>query len=218
MGPTQTGNSSETDRLLQSVAEGNREIWGDLLSRHRERLHTMVSLRLDPRLKGRIDPSDVIQEAFLTASIQLNDYLKNPSMPFFLWLRAVTGQRLIALHRHHLGKQKRDAGREIPLYPRAFPEASSAALAAQLLGHALRPSQVAMQAEFEAKVHEVLDQMDPLDREILVLRHFEQLSNTESAQVLDLGESAASKRYIRALRRLKAILMEMPGGIEELLP
>jgi RNA polymerase sigma-70 factor (ECF subfamily) len=178
----------------------------------------MVSLRLDPRLKGRIDPSDVIQEAFLTASIQLDDYLKKPSMPFFLWLRVVTSQKLIAVHRHHLRKQMRNVSREIPIYQRASPEASSAALAAQLLGHESRPSQAAVRAEFEAKVREVLDQMDPIDREILALRHFEQLSNAEAAQVLELGESAASKRYIRALRRLKTILMEMPGGIEGLSP
>ncbi len=140
MEASKTGNSSETDRLLQSVAAGDREVWGDLLARHRGRLRGMVALRLDPRLQGRIDPSDVVQEAFLTASVQLDDYLKKPSMPFFLWLRTVTGQKLIALHRHHLGKKMRDAGREISLYPRGFPEAGSAALAAQLLGHESRPS------------------------------------------------------------------------------
>jgi RNA polymerase sigma-70 factor (ECF subfamily) len=178
----------------------------------------MVSLRLDPRLHGRIDPSDVIQEAFLAASVQLDEYLKKQPLPFFLWLRAVTGQKLIALHRHHLGKKIRDAGREISLDARPFPEASSAALAAQLLGHESRPSQAAMRAELETRVHEVLDDMDVVDREILVLRHFEQLSNAEAAQVLGLRENTASKRYIRALRRLKTCLMEMPGGIEGLLP
>jgi RNA polymerase sigma-70 factor (ECF subfamily) len=217
MGPA-TGNSSETDRLLKQVAGGDRELWGDLLARHRDRLRAMVSLRLDPRLHGRIDPSDVIQEAFLAASVQLDEYLKKQPLPFFLWLRAVTGQKLIALHRHHLGKKIRDAGREISLDARPFPEASSAALAAQLLGHESRPSQAAMRAELETRVHEVLDDMDVVDREILVLRHFEQLSNAEAAQVLGLRENTASKRYIRALRRLKTCLMEMPGGIEGLLP
>ncbi|HEV3080179.1 MAG TPA: sigma-70 family RNA polymerase sigma factor [Gemmataceae bacterium] len=218
MGPAQSGNSSETERLLQGVAAGNREIWGDLLARHRERLRLMVSLRLNPRLKGRIDPSDVVQEAFLTASVQLDDYLKKRSLPFFLWLRAITGQKLIAMHRHHLGKKMRDAGREVPLYAGALPGTSSAALAAQLLGHELRPSQAAMRAELEGRVREVLDSMESLDREVLVLRHFEQLSNAETAQVLGLQENTASKRYIRALRRLKALFIEMPGGIQGLLP
>jgi RNA polymerase sigma-70 factor (ECF subfamily) len=218
MEASRTGNSSETDKLLESLATGDREVWGDLLARHRQRLRSMVALRLDPRLQGRIDPSDVIQEAFLTASVQLDEYLKKPSMPFFLWLRAITGQKMLALHRHHLGKKIRDAGREVALYNRAIPEASSAALAAQLLGHETRPSQAAMRAELETRVHEALGAMDPIDREVLVLRHFEQLSNTEVAHVLEIRESAASKRYIRALRRLKEVLKEIPGGIEGLWP
>jgi RNA polymerase sigma-70 factor (ECF subfamily) len=214
MEASRTGNSSETDQLLESLATGDRQVWGDLLARHRHRLRSMVALRLDPRLQGRIDPSDVIQEAFLTASVQLDDYLKQPTMPFFLWLRAITGQKMIALHRHHLGKKIRDAAREVSLYNRAIPEASSAALAAQLLGQETRPSQAAMRAELETRVHQALDGMDPIDREVLVLRHFEQLSNAEVGQVLEIRESAASKRYIRALRRLKEILKEIPGGIE----
>lgn len=218
MEASRTGNSSETDQLLESLAAGDRQVWGDLLARHRRRLRSMVALRLDPRLQGRIDPSDVIQEAFLTASVQLDDYLKQPTMPFFLWLRAITGQKMIALHRHHLGKKIRDAAREVSLYNRAIPEASSAALAAQLLGQETRPSQAAMRAELETRVHEALDCMDPIDREVLVLRHFEQLSNAEVAQVLEIRESAASKRYIRALRRLKEILKEIPGGIEGFWP
>ncbi len=218
MEASKTGNSSETDQLLERLAAGDREVWGDILARHRERLRWMVALRLDPRLQGRLDPSDVIQEAFLTASVQLEGYLQKPTMPFFLWLRAITGQKMIALHRHHLGKKIRDAGREVSLLNRALPEASSAALAAQLLGHETRPSQAAMREELETRVHEALDGMDPIDREVLVLRHFEQLNNAEVAQVLELRESAASKRYIRALRRLKEILKEIPGGIEGLWP
>jgi RNA polymerase sigma-70 factor, ECF subfamily len=184
--------------------------------RHQERLRYMVALRLDRRLQGRIDPSDVIQEAYLTASMQLADYLKNPTIPFFLWLRLITGQKLVALHRHHLGTQGRDAGREVSLDRGALPEASSVALAAQLLGHETRPSEAAMRAEMSIRLQDALNGMDPLDREVLVLRHFEQLSNTEAAQVLDIRESAASKRYVRALHRLKEILMSMPGGLQEL--
>jgi RNA polymerase sigma-70 factor, ECF subfamily len=218
MAASASGNSAETDHLLQRVAAGDQEVWGELLTRYQERLRTMVALRLDRRLQGRIDPSDILQEAYLQASLQLADYLKNPTMPFFLWLRLVTGQRMVALHRHHLGTQARDAGREVSLYRGALPEASSAALAAQLLGQETRPSEAAMRAELSIRLQEALNTMDPLDREVLVLRHFEQLSNTEIAQVLAIRESAASKRYVRALERLKEILLTMPGGLGELQP
>jgi len=218
MAPSGPGNSSETTRLLDRVAAGERTVWGKLLTRHQRRLRALVSLRLDHRLHGRIDPSDVIQEAYLEASRQLADYLKDPSIPFYLWLRLITGQKLVALHRHHLGTQGRDAGREVSLYRGALPEASSTALAAQLLGHGSRPSEAAMRAERSLRLQEALNSMDPLDREVLALRHFEQLSNAETAHVMELGESAASKRYVRALQRLRQILTSMPGGLDEVLP
>jgi len=216
MAPMITGDSSETDRLLHCAAQGDKERWGDLLARHRERLRRMVALRLDQRLQGRIDPSDVIQEAYLEASKRLAEYLKQPSMPFFLWLRFITGQKLLELHRHHLGTQARDAGREVSLYRGSLPETTSAALAAQFLGHLTRPSEAAMRAEMKIRIQEALNSMEPLDREVLALRHFEQLSNAESAQVLGIQESAASKRYIRALKRLKDILTSNPGGMAEI--
>src|SRR5262249_24730954 len=113
MGTPVSENSSETVQLLQRAAAGDQASWGALLTRHRQRLRCMVALRLDRRLQGRIDPSDVIQEACLEASVQLADYLRQPTLPFFLWLRLITGQKMVALHRHHLGKQMRDAGREV---------------------------------------------------------------------------------------------------------
>jgi len=209
------GNSDETDQLLRQVAQGSPQEWGALLERHRVRLRRMVALRLDRRLQGRVDASDVIQEAFLEASVRLPDYLREPSMPFFLWLRFLTGQKLLELHRHHLGAQMRDAGREVSLHRGSLPEASSAALAAQLLGHDTRPSEAAIRAERKIRLQEALNSMDPLDREVLALRHFEHLNNAEAAQVLGLRESAASKRYIRALKKLKEILSSMPGGVGE---
>ncbi len=208
MAPTMAENSSATNELLRAAAGGDNQRWGALLARHRERLRRMVALRLDHRLQGRIDPSDVIQEAFLTASARLAEYLKQPSMPFFLWLRFLTGQKLLELHRHHLGAQARDASREVSLYRGALPETTSAALAAQLLGHLTRPSEAAIRAEMKIRLQEALNSMEPLDREVLALRHFEQLSNAETARVLGLQESAASKRYLRALKRLKEILIE----------
>jgi len=203
----------KTQRLLRRAAEGDQEGWRLLLAQHRGRLRRMVALRLDQRLQGRIDPSDVIQEAFLEASVRLPEYLRQPSMPFFLWLRFLTGQKLVALHRHHLRTDMRDASREISLYHGALPKTSSAALAGHLLGRELLPSEAAMRAEMKIRLQEALNGMDPLDREVLALRHFEQLNNRETAQALDIQEAAASKRYVRALRRLKDILTSKDGGL-----
>ncbi|HLJ91700.1 MAG TPA: sigma-70 family RNA polymerase sigma factor [Gemmataceae bacterium] len=208
-------NSSQTERLLRAAAKGDKEQWGALLARHRERLRRMVALRMDHRLQGRIDASDVIQEAYLEASSRLADYCQQPAMPFFLWLRFLTSQKLLELHRHHLGAQARDAGREVSLYRGSLPATNSAALAAQLLGHLTQPSQAAIRAEMKIRLQEALNRMETLDREVLALRHFEHLNNAETAQTLGIQESAASKRYIRALKRLKAILTSMPGGREE---
>jgi RNA polymerase sigma-70 factor (ECF subfamily) len=213
-----TGNSSETNQLLQQAAQGDLHGLGTLLARHGDRLRRMVALRLDRRLQGRIDPSDVIQETYLEASARLAEYLRNPSMPFFLWLRFLTGQKLVTLHRHHLGVQMRAAGQEVALCREPLPEVSSAALAAQLLGDDTRPSEAAVRAELRIRVQDGLNSMDPLDREVLALRHFEQLSRAEIAHVLGVSEGAAGKRYIRALERLKRILGHSPGGLGELRP
>ena len=210
--------SSETNRLLRQGAQGDPEQFGALLEDSRPRLRRMIALRLDPRLHGRIDPSDVIQETYLEASARLAEYVQKPTMPFFLWLRFLAGQKLVTLHRHHLGRQMRDAGREVALYRGRLPETTSAALAAQLLGHEARPSEAAIRAELKIRLQEALNSMDPLDREILALRHFEQLSLAETAQVLGLTESGACRRHLRALKRLKEILSGLPGGLGDLLP
>jgi RNA polymerase sigma-70 factor (ECF subfamily) len=137
-------------------------------------------------------------------------------MPFFLWMRLSVGQRLTLLHRRHLGAEARDAGREIGLYRGALPEATSAALAARLLGHLTQPSAAAVRAERKIRIQTALNEMDQLDREVLALRHFEQLSNGEVAQALGLFKSTASKRDIRGLQRLKGMLAAGRGGIWEL--
>jgi RNA polymerase sigma-70 factor (ECF subfamily) len=215
MGTTMTGNSSETDRLLRRAADGDQRSWAALLARHADRLRRLVAFRLDQRLQGRIDPSDVIQESHLEAWRQLAGYLRDPSLPFFLWLRGIVGNKMRELHRYHLGTQMRDAGREVSLYRGTMPETTSAALAAQLLGHETRPSEAAVRAEIKVRLQEALNGMDPLDREVLALRHFEQLSPAETARVLGIKEKAAGMRYIRALRRLKEILTALPGGLME---
>jgi RNA polymerase sigma-70 factor (ECF subfamily) len=210
-------NDPETTDLLQRAAAGDVEALGELFSRHRDRLRRMIQLRLDRRLSGRLDPSDVLQEAFLEVSRALGQYVENAEQPFFLWLRLVTGRKLQALHRRHLGTKVRDAGREIALHRGALPEASSVALAAQLLGRLTTPSQAAMRSELRLRVQEALNGMNALDREVLALRHFEQLTNKETAQVLEITEAAASNRYVRALGRLKDLLQGLgePLGVRE---
>jgi RNA polymerase sigma-70 factor (ECF subfamily) len=185
-----------------------------LMERHRIQLQTMVAIRMDRRLRGRLDASDVVQEAYLEAIERYPDYVRNPNMPPFLWLRFIVGQRLRIVHRQHLGVKARDAGREVTLYHGALPEATSESLAAQLLGHLTSPSQAAVRAELQVRLQEALNSMDRIDREVVALRHFEQLSNVETAQVLELQPRAASARYIRAIRRLKDILSSEPGFLD----
>jgi RNA polymerase sigma-70 factor (ECF subfamily) len=216
MGTLMEHNSSDTVRLIEGARAGNLAALNELFARHRDRLRRMVEMRLDWRLHGRADASDVIQEAYLEAARRLDDYLREPAMPLFLWLRFLVGERLLVLHRQHLGAQMRDARREVSLYRGALPEASSAALAAQLLGKQTSPSEAAVRAERMLRLQEAINRLDPLDREVLSLRHFEQLSRAETAQVLGIAESAAAKRYIRALKRLKDTLADMPGGLEGL--
>ncbi len=154
--------------------------------------------RTDPRLQGRFDPSDVLQDVYLEAIGQLDDYLRSPGLPFFLWLRALTGHRLARLHRHHLGTQRRDAGREVSADRAAAPEVSSAILAEQPARRAGAPSEEVARRELREHLQALLERLSADDRDVLALRHFEQLNTAETAQVLDISEAAAGKRYVRA--------------------
>jgi RNA polymerase sigma-70 factor (ECF subfamily) len=174
----------------------------------------MVRLRLDRRLQGRVDPSDVLQEAHIAVTKRAREYLADPSMPAFLWLRWITGEQLVTMHRKHLGAQIRDANLEVSLHRGVMPQATSVSLAELLLGRLTSPTRAARRAEMQVRLQDVLNTMDPIDREVLSLRHFEELSNGETAQVLGLTKSAASNRYMRALLRLKETLTGMPGFLE----
>ena len=176
----------------------------------------MIDLRLDSRLRSRLDPSDVIQDAFIDANKRLDDYLRDPKLPPFLWLRLIVGERLTNLHRHHLGTGMRDAGREVSLFHEALPQASSAALASMLLGKQTSPTQAAQRAERLLRVQEALNSLEAVDREILSLRHFEQLNRAEAALALGITEEAGAERYIRALKRIRDVMSRMPGGLEGL--
>jgi RNA polymerase sigma-70 factor (ECF subfamily) len=205
-------NSSAMWQLIQRAGQGEQQAWSELLARDHKRLRRMVALRLDQRLQGRVDAEDVLQDAYLEAATHLAEYINQPELPFFLWLRGITGNVLLAVHRQHLGTKMRDAHREVALYRGTMPEATSAALAAQLLGKDTRPSEAAMRAERKILLQQALNTLDPMDREVLALRHFEQLSTAETARVLGIQEAAAGKRYLRAMKRLKEILLAMPGG------
>lgn len=206
MGPLQDESGSE--RLLDRLKRGDLEAVTELFTRHRDRLRRMIDIRLDGRLRGRIDASDVIQEAHLEIATRLADYLADPKLPPFLWLRLVVGERLAKLHRTHLGTQMRDASREVSLFREALPAASSAALAAHLLGKHTSPTQAAIRAERLLRLQDAINSLDPIDREILSLRHFEELTRAEAAQALGIEEAAAAKRYVRAFKRLKDLLDE----------
>jgi RNA polymerase sigma-70 factor (ECF subfamily) len=207
-------DSGETHELLRRAGGGDQQALAELFDSYRDRLRRMVRLRLDRRLLGRVDPSDVLQETYLDVSKRASEYFDKQPMPFFLWLRLMTGQQLAAIHRRHLGAKMRDAGREISLHRGGLPQATSLSLAAQLLGRVTSASQVAMRAEMQIRLQEALNSMDPMDREVLALRHFEELSNSETAEVLGIKKSAASNRYIRAFRRLKETLASMPGFLD----
>lgn len=197
----------EDDALRRSLAGGDRQALAQFFERQRARLHRMVSLRMDPRVQARVAPSDILQDTFLEAAERVDDLVKQPEMPPFLWVRFLALQKLIQAHRRHLGALQRDAGREVSMNrPAAGTEATSAVLAARLVGNISTPSRIAMHEELRRKIQEALDAMDPLDREVLALRHFEQLSSLETARVVGMEPSAASKRYIRALKKLGAIL------------
>jgi RNA polymerase sigma-70 factor (ECF subfamily) len=171
--------------LLRRALAGDESALAALFDGYRKRLRRMIRLRLDRRLSGRVDSSDVLQDAYLDVRRRIAEYARDPaSMPFHLWLRLVTGQRLTDLHRYHLGAQMRDAGMEVSLHRGPFPQASSISLAAQLLGKMTNASKAAIRAEHKLIVQEALNGMDPLDREVLALRHFEHLSNDETALVL----------------------------------
>src|SRR5262245_27855480 len=211
MSSDSTGEYSDSPELLQRAAAGDQQALQDLFARHRDRLKRMVRLRLSRRLQGRVDDSDVLQESFLEISQKLSEYVRQPNLPFFLWLRHMTGLKLAEVHRRHLGTQMRDADREVSLHRGGLPEADSVSLAAQLLGKLTTPSQAAIKAETRIFVQEALNRMDPIDREVLALKHFEQLSTSEIARVLGMSKAGAGSRYLRALKRLKEVLSQIPG-------
>jgi RNA polymerase sigma-70 factor (ECF subfamily) len=206
------------ETLLDRASNGDVAAWGALLARHQERLTSVASFRLDPRVRGRVDAADVIQEAFMRATQHRADFFQQSTQSLFLWLRWMVGNTLLELHRHHLGAQMRDARREVSAHCSDGEDSTRAALVAQLTCSVTGPATAAGRADVKARLNEALGKMDPADREVVALRHFEQLTSVEAAQVLGIQERAAAKRYLRALERLREILADMPGGLTGLRP
>jgi RNA polymerase sigma-70 factor (ECF subfamily) len=202
--------AEQTQELMQQAAGGDADATNRLLQRHRDALRRMIALRLDRALARRVDASDVVQDVLLEANSRLAEYLRDPQMPFHLWLRHIAQDRIIDLHRRHHA-QRRDVGREQPLQARAFPDQSSLDLAAQLRDQELTPAAATIRKELAARFLEALERLDETDREIILMRHVEHLGNGETAQALGLSPAAAGMRYLRALRRLRGLLSEPPS-------
>lgn len=197
----------------QVVQTGDLEAFGHLITAYQDRLERVITFRMDPRLRARLDATDVLQDTFVEATSRVADFQScSQRMSFFLWLRFLAIQKLTQLHRHHLGVQARDAGREVGIYQYAHGQMTSVVLAAQLLGKVTSPSRAAIREENRQKLEHALSELEDIDREVLALRHFEHLSNNETARLLELSEAAASNRYFRAVRRLKAVMDRIHHG------
>jgi RNA polymerase sigma-70 factor (ECF subfamily) len=206
-------DASETQNLLTRIAHADPEAADALWELYRPALRRMIGLRLDRALFRRVDASDVVQDVLLKASQRLDEYLRNPAMPFHLWIRQIARDLMIDAHRRHRVSAKRSLDRELRLEskPGDFDDRSSLELAECLRDPALTPAALALKRELEARFDSALLRLDDDEREIILLRHFEHLSNSETALALGLSEAAAGMRHLRALRKLRAILGERPS-------
>ena len=205
-----TPEINDDGSLEARLGKGDASAMAELFAQHRARLWRMVNFRINKRLAGRVDVDDVLQEAYLAASQRIEHYTEDGFTSPFLWLRVVVQQTLIDVHRRHLGAAMRDAGREVAIAGN-YPQATSASLAIHLVGDWTSPSQAAARGELLDKVQEAIASLNPMDQEILAMRHFEELTNNEVAQTLGIEAKAASIRYVRALKRLKDVLAAFPG-------
>ena len=200
-------NEPPLDEGLGAAGQEERaEILNGLLERHRGRLVRMVRVRMHPQVRARVDASDVIQDAYMEVSRRIGEYVADPRVPFFVWLRRLTGQRLMKAHRFHLDAQRRDVRRQVREQRVEMPEASVVAMVDMLAAPGTTPTTAAARSELREKIMVLLDELGETDREVLCMRHFEELSNEEVAHELGLSKHAASKRYIRALKRLRELV------------
>src|SRR5262245_53320545 len=224
--PGSTGNPGPADHvdsdapeqspeLINRIIRGDRQALAELFSIYRPRLWRMVNFRLHPRLHGRIDADDVLQDAWLMAVDRIEYFLRDASHSSFIWFRMIVQQTMVALHRRHLGAEKRNAARDVPVYGGWDGDSTSSSLAFHLSGSLTSPSSAVNRAELARQLDTILQGMNEIDREVLALRHFEELTNSETARVLNMSEQATSGRYLRALGRVKEILKIIPGFLED---
>ncbi len=206
---------SRINKLERHLRQGDKQALDELFDLHRMRLWRIVHFRMNPMLRRRLEPDDVLQDAYIDAVKRLDHFVKNSFKSSFLWLRMIVCQTLIDLYRRHIGAQGRDMRCEVALDGLIYPQSTSSSLIFQLADSATSPSQLVSRHELLEKVSEVVGGMDPLDQEILALRHFEELTNSEAATALGIAQKAASIRYVRALRRLKAVLSDRSGFFTE---
>lgn len=198
--------ASEAARELMQLRTQGEVAVAQLFDRYRPKLARMVVLRLDARMAGKVDVEDVLQDAFVQAARRIDDFIQRPTVPFFVWLRQLTSQTLIDVHRRYLGAKMRDVGREVSLDRWGADSSSSSCLVGQLADSLTSPSQFAVRNELVDQLRVALQNMEDMDREVLILRHLEQLSNNEVAEILGIDKYAASKRYLRALERLRTAM------------
>lgn len=210
----QASSSQPSDDVIRRMRSGDEQALADVFSHYRSRLRQIVRFRLDYRIAGRLSDSDVLQEAYLAAAKRLPHFGDHDEMSAFLWLRLVTNQQLVDLQRQHVSAEKRDVRREISIVQSPLSAATSVAIAAQLVGQNQTASAILQQAEQITKLERTLNEMDEVDREVIALRHFEELSNVETASVLGIEPPAASKRYVRAMQRLSQLMTRFQTGGE----
>ncbi|MFK7738466.1 MAG: sigma-70 family RNA polymerase sigma factor [Pirellulaceae bacterium] len=201
-----------TQELLSGVKAGDSDAVERLLDRHRDSLRRMIGMRLDQKIMRRVDVSDVVQDVLVEANRRLMDYLQNPVMAFHLWIRQIAKDRIIDAHRRHRVSAKRSIDREQPLVAQGAVDQSTIELAVQLCDPELTPAAAATQREMALHIQGAIQLLDDRDKEIILMRHYEQLSNQEIAQTLDLTEPAASMRYLRALKKLRKKLDELDNS------
>ncbi len=201
-------DSHDTQQLLELARQGDASAVDRVLARHRAAVRRMIQLRMDPALGRRVDASDIVQEVLIEAHRRLQKYLKSPTMPFHLWLRQMAKDRLIDAHRRHRVAARRSLDREQPLDIRLPRDQSTRNLTLQLCDRQLTPAAAATWRELKRRFEQACRSLEPLDQEIVLMRHFEQLSNSETALALGLSPQAASMRYLRAMRRLRELLAD----------